>query len=85
MSNPGKRSYVETGVALGWITGLLTFIAAYFYCIATYGFLFGLGLGWLPSAILAAIVGGLTVFLWGPVVFAVALAVVFFLYSLRHG
>ena len=47
MSNPSKRSYLETGVVLGWITGLLTFIAAYVYCIATYGFLFGLGLGWL--------------------------------------
>ncbi len=77
MSNPSKRSYLETGVVLGWITGLLTFIAAYIYCIATYGFLFGLGLGWLPSGILAAIVGGLTVFLWGPAIVAAKRTVVF--------
>ena len=69
---------------LGWITGLLTFIAAYIYCIATYGFLFGLGLGWLPSGILAAIVGGLTVFLWGPAIVAACGVVLLILFSMRR-
>lgn len=32
----------------------VTFCLAYIYCIASYGFLFGLGLGWIPSLILAA-------------------------------
>jgi hypothetical protein len=82
MSNPSKRSYLETGVVLGWITGLPTFIAAYIYCIATYGFLFGLGLGlgWLPSGILAASVGGLTVFLWGPTIVVACVVVVFIVF-----
>jgi CheY-like chemotaxis protein len=38
-----------------WITGVLTFIGCWMYAIATYGFLFGVGLGWLPSAIVAVI------------------------------
>jgi hypothetical protein len=80
MSNPSKRSYLETSVVLGWITGLLTFIAAYIYCIATYGFLFGLG--WLPSGILAASVGGLTVFLWGPAIVAACGVVLLILLSM---
>jgi hypothetical protein len=42
------------------ITGIITFIVSYIYCIASYGFLFGLGLGWIPSLIVAFIAG----FLW---------------------
>ena len=40
------------------ITWLLIFIGSYIYCIANYGFLLGVGLGWLPSAIVA------TIFCW---------------------
>lgn len=36
---------------------LLTFCAAWMYCTAKYGFLFGFGFGWLPAGILAAIMG----------------------------
>ena len=43
---------------IGGFTGLITFIGSWIYCIDTYGFLFGLGLGWLPSFFLALIVGG---------------------------
>ena len=47
--------------AVGYaITAFITFIICYIYCIATYGFLLGVGLGWLPSGIVARIVG----FLW---------------------
>ena len=34
--------YLNAGRILGWIAGALTFIAAYIYCTATYGFLLGL-------------------------------------------
>jgi hypothetical protein len=34
----------------------ILFIGCWIYCIATYGFLLGVGLGWLPSAIVATIV-----------------------------
>ena len=37
------------------ITWFLIFIGSYIYCIATYGFLLGVGLGWLPSLIVASI------------------------------
>ncbi len=67
--------YVAIGYVLGAVAGVITFIGAYIYCIATYGFLLGLGLGWLPSEILAAIIGWAVVFLWGPaIVIALLLA-----------
>ena len=47
-----------------FITGFITFLVSWVYCTAMYGFLFGFGLGWLPSIILAYIVG----FLWPLVV-----------------
>ena len=61
-------SYIAIGYVLGAVAGVITFVGAYIYCIATYGFLFGLGLGWLPSIILAGIVGWAVVFLWGPAI-----------------
>jgi hypothetical protein len=39
------------------ITGAITFIISYLYCISTYGYLFGLGLGWIPSLLVGFIVG----------------------------
>lgn len=37
------------------ISFAIVFIGCWIYCIATYGFLLGVGLGWLPSIITAAI------------------------------
>ncbi len=59
--------YLTIGYALGAVTSVVTFIGAYVFCVASYGFLFGLGLGWLPSAILAGIVGWAMVYAWGAV------------------
>jgi hypothetical protein len=59
---------VVFGYWLGAAVGILTFISAYVYCIATYGCLLGVGLGWLPAMIVAAVACGLTIFLWGPAV-----------------
>jgi len=53
------------------VVGGLVFVGAWIYCIATYGFLFGVGLGWLPSAIVAVIAG----FTWPLLVALVTLAV----------
>lgn len=39
------------------ITAFIVFIGSWIYCIATYGFLLGVGLGWLPSIIVAVIAG----------------------------
>lgn len=41
----------------GLITGVIFFIGSWIYCIAAYGFLLGVGLGWLPSIIVAYIAG----------------------------
>ena len=38
-----------------YITWILVFLGCWIYCIATYGFLWGVGLGWLPSGIVATI------------------------------
>ena len=57
---------------IGMISGTLTFLGSWAYCTITYGFLFGFGLGWLPSIILAVIVGFLMTYVWSLVVLGVA-------------
>ena len=42
-----------------WITSVLTFFICWIYAIASYGFFLGLGLGWIPSIVIAVIVGAL--------------------------
>jgi hypothetical protein len=69
--------YLGIGAGLGGLIGFATFVGAYIYCIATYGFIFGFGLGWIPSGIVALIVSQVVRFLWGPIILLVALAVVF--------
>jgi hypothetical protein len=66
----------QTGFA---ITAVLTFFISYVYCIFTYGFLFGVGLGWLPSLIVAVIAG----LLWPLIALAVIAILLFFLAQLR--
>jgi hypothetical protein len=58
-------SYAGIGLAFGVGAGVVTFIGAWAYCIMTYGFVLGLGLGWFPAAICAGIIGWATMFLWG--------------------
>lgn len=41
----------------GVIIGLVTFFACWAYAIFQWGFLLGLGLGWLPSFFIALIAG----------------------------
>ena len=56
----------------GYLTGFLVFVGSWIYCIAHYGYLWGVGLGWLPSLIVGAIAG----FLW-PVLVVALLALWF--------
>jgi hypothetical protein len=49
--------YEEMAQGLAFMSGCLIFISSWIYCIANYGFLFGLGLGWFPS-IIVAFIGG---------------------------
>lgn len=57
--------YFKVGRVLGAISGVITFVGAWWYCAASYGFLIGFGLGWFPAAILAALVALATMILWG--------------------
>lgn len=63
------------GHALVSPIAIITFVAAWWHCASTYGFLFGFGLGWLPAAILAAIVGGLAYVAWPLVLFGFGLGI----------
>ena len=58
------------------ITAIITFIGSWIYCIATYGFLLGVGLGWLPSIIVAVIAGAL----WPLIALAIA-AIAFLIFK----
>ena len=44
----------------GYIIGAITFIACWIYAYISWGFLLGVGLGWIPSLFIAGIVG----FIW---------------------
>ncbi len=59
---------------MGWLSAIATFAVSWIYCMDEYGFLFGFGLGWLPSAMLAAIVGWLVRWLWPVAAFFLVLA-----------
>lgn len=40
-------------VVISALIALATFVACWIYCVDAYGFMLGVGLGWLPSAIAA--------------------------------
>ena len=55
------------GYVISWI---FIFLGSWIYCISEYGFLLGVGLGWLPSAIAATVAS----LLWPLYVLALVLA-----------
>jgi hypothetical protein len=59
-----------------WICFVLVFLGCWIYCIASYGLLFGLGLGWIPSGITAAVVS----FLWPLLGVAVVILLLLLIY-----
>lgn len=65
-------AYILTSTIIAWIASVVTFIGCWIYCIAAYGFLFGVGLGWLPSGIVAVITYGVVWVAWP--VFALGIA-----------
>lgn len=56
--------YLVVGHIAGPLAAIATFIGAWWYCAATYGFLFGFGLGWLPAWISALIAYAVVRFAW---------------------
>ena len=77
------EAYFSIGKVIGLIVGVLIFIAAYIYCIPAHGIRFGLGLGWLPSGLLAVCVGWFAMVVWAPVVVIVTV-IVFFAHHAHH-
>lgn len=78
----------DNEVARAWsvcIGGGLTFIGCYIYCIAAYGFLLGVGLGWLPSGIVALLVGGFLYVAWPLVLTVLVLGIIAIVLSVHHG
>lgn len=66
------RWYWAIGDWVGGAFALAAFFGSWWYCAATYGYLLGFGLGWLPSGILAVVVSLALKILWGPLVVGVA-------------
>ena len=71
-----ESSYWDTGRRVGLVVGAITFIASWIYCIASYGYLLGVGLGWLPSLIVAVVAYFASMLLWGPVALLIFIAVI---------
>jgi hypothetical protein len=63
-----REEIYKTGID---IVAIVTFFSCWIYCVATYGFLLGVGLGWLPSLIVAVIAG----FLWPFILLAIGLLI----------
>jgi len=76
--------YFIVGYVLGVTAGVITFVSAYIWCVAEYGFLFGLGLGWLPSMILAYLVGAAMFALWGPAIACLGAIALMFMWLAFH-
>jgi len=70
--------YYWPGYIISWV---LIFIGCWIYCIAHYGFLWGVGLGWLPSAIVAYVVS----LLWPLLALVIVLAIAGILYAIVFG
>ena len=54
----GTRKTMNDSLENVWvITCFITFLASWIYSIATYGFFLGIAFGWIPSLIIAVILG----------------------------
>jgi hypothetical protein len=61
---PPRTTYTDLGWIFAALTGPATLLAVWIYCVVTYGFFLGFGLGWIPATILALLVALATIFLW---------------------
>ena len=66
-------NYWKIGSVLGVLVGGLTFLGCWLYAIQSWGWFLGIAFGWIPAAIIAVIVGLLTVGLWGFALAGIAL------------
>ena len=68
------KSIIE---GIGVFIAFIVFVVSWIYCINTYGYLLGVGLGWLPSMIVAF----LAFYLWLPIL--IIIAILYFMGTLK--
>ena len=61
--------YLWISRIVAWVGAVVAFFGSWIYCVSTYGYLLGFGVGWLPSIILAVTVWFLA-WLWPLALFA---------------
>ena len=68
----GQNVYAFFGV----IIGIVTFFGCWFYAFSEWGFLLGVGLGWIPSIFIAIIAGFV-----GPALLFIGALILLFFYA----
>jgi len=63
-------------VPIAFIVGGLAFLGTWIYAIVTYGFFFGVGLGWIPALGIGVVAGAL----WPLIALAILGIIVLFFY-----
>jgi len=74
------NSYAVGAGIVGVLVGIVTFFGCWIYAIDTYGWFLGLAFGWIPSAIIAFIVGALAGALW-PLLLIAVLVLAWFIFK----
>jgi hypothetical protein len=67
MSAMGERLfgvYDNVGMVLALVALPVVFLGSWIYCALTYGFILGVGLGWLPSFVCAVVAAVFMKWLW---------------------
>jgi hypothetical protein len=64
--------YMGGALIIGFISAFITFLACWFHAVEEWGFLLGVGLGWLPSFFVAIIFGFILGAIWPLIVIGIA-------------
>ena len=73
--------YWDIGLAFGTLMGFTVFLGLWASILMIYDVVGGLALGWLPSAVLAALAFGVGYVLWPLIVFLVIAFILLVLYE----
>ena len=79
MTDEEAQLYAMVGFGLGGLAWIVVFLSGWIYSSLTYGFLWGFGLGWLPSLIAATILAVLMRYIWPFFVLLACLAFLMFM------